>query len=63
MKNKKFILTYNNIPFSGFSLNGSKGIFNLTPVVFSGVMKAKRIKSNLEVSVKSMDDIIGLEEV
>lgn len=63
MKNQSYLITYNDIPFSGYTPNGSQAIFNKSPFVFTQKTKAINTCNKLEVTIKSMDDIIGLKDV
>ncbi|OGU34716.1 MAG: hypothetical protein A2068_06025 [Ignavibacteria bacterium GWB2_35_6b] len=66
MKNKefrKFVLTYNGVPFSGFTPNGSQVVFGGTAVEYTKMLGAAAIKRKLEAVIKSKDDVVGLKEV
>lgn len=66
MKNKtsrKYILTYNGIPFSGFSLNGAQVIFGGSAVEFPTASRAVFVRSKLGAVIKSKDDVIGLYDI
>lgn len=60
---KGYILTYENIPFSGFSQNGSKVLFNEEPYIFSRLPIATRMRTKLKIVIKDSNDVEGLESI
>lgn len=62
-KDRKFIITYKGIPFSGFTENGSQVIFNKGSYLFTKALPASAMKRKLLAVIKSEADVVGLTEV